>query len=585
MKKRFSENLGIVPRFYEFGDVDKVFFYSNHGDTAESESGIVFKSGFLRSLDSQPLSAQNILEQKLIGPDSVNQLEFTGNALLVLLSKKNPAFSIYKTLLSLPQLFYSISKDEIICSDRLNCLVRTLPHVELNEDILPMHFLYRIVMGPLTHFRDIHRLMSGQFMRWKEGVINFQLLRDFRFEEREPRIRRIDESSLDMIYGSLRKVISDAVRQISISGQGLASLMSGGVDSSLIQVILNEITPGGNFPSFSFNPNAPCFAPEIGYLREGLAFFQTKHTFVDLDLEKFPDLIKHSASNLAQPPSLASLTALEAIAQFVKENHVPIRYFTSGQGGDSVWGTPPIRNAKILNEISRIPMASSMLKFLGKTLKSVYSGAEILTKRSEKLNNWRNPHSPLSPVNTLDVYIELEDALELFGEKQLLGAMEYRFNLSRQYLNTDHLLEQLMVIDLLTDCYEQTNQQNLLYMAHNTEIVCPYLDEEIVELPYRFEPDIRYIKGFNNKRVKYLLKSLLQRRADLSTIWKPKRATTFHEDLFEWMRDGSLKPLIHEIDLPGFLSKDRFEKMTRNPDMFLWELLSYDIFKKSVSSN
>ena len=81
----------------------------------------------------------------------------------------------------------------------------------------------------------------------------------------------------------------------------------------------------------------------------------------------------------------------------------------------------------------------------------------------------------------------------------------------------------------------------------------------------------------------------LQRRAlarrgltDLAT--KPKGWTTFYPELWRWMSDGVLRPLVDAIDRPGFVSREHFDRMVRQPGDFLWNLLVYDLFQKELAS-
>jgi len=102
-----------------------------------------------------------------------------------------------------------------------------------------------------------------------------------------------------------------------------------------------------------------------------------------------------------------------------------------------------------------------------------------------------------------------------------------------------------------------------------------------------FDPDIRFLKGW---QVKPLLKGILEQKSLLSIAKKPKGPSVFTEDLFDWMKNGPLRDMVLAIERPGFLSKSDFEKLLAVPDWclfgepnwFLWNLLTFDIFQKRV---
>src|SRR5512141_2471810 len=109
MKQRLSARLGIAPRTIDFGSLGQFFFYTSYGDVAESEEAVVLKLGFLRSTAKSTLKTQQLLEQKLVEPRSINTNAFSGNGLVVGISKTEPVFSAFKTLMSVPQLYFSVS--------------------------------------------------------------------------------------------------------------------------------------------------------------------------------------------------------------------------------------------------------------------------------------------------------------------------------------------------------------------------------------------------------------------------------------------------------------------------------------------
>ncbi|RLI52819.1 MAG: hypothetical protein DRP09_17165, partial [Candidatus Thorarchaeota archaeon] len=82
------------------------------------------------------------------------------------------------------------------------------------------------------------------------------------------------------------------VNEITESGQGLGNLLSGGVDSSVLQLILNEKSAPNLVNSFSFAPvRTPSFEFEVKYARQASEIFQTEHTFVHFTPEEYPALV------------------------------------------------------------------------------------------------------------------------------------------------------------------------------------------------------------------------------------------------------------------------------------------------------
>lgn len=102
---------------------------------------------------------------------------------------------------------------------------------------------------------------------------------------------------------------------------------------------------------------------------------------------------------------------------------------------------------------------------------------------------------------------------------------------------------------------------------------------DIIFMTFAFDPKIRYRKGLT---VKPILKEILTRNS-LSVLAKKKKGgSIFRRDICCWMDSGPLQELVRDIDLPDTITPSQFETMLNYPCTFLWNLLTFDIFKKYV---
>jgi asparagine synthetase B (glutamine-hydrolysing) len=585
MKQRLSARLGIAPRNIEFGSLGQFFFYTSNGDVAESEEAIVLKLGFLRSTTKSALNAQQLLEQKLVKPRSINTDAFSGNGLVVGLSKTEPVFSAFQTLMAVPQLYYSVSNEDILCSDVLRCILRLIPRRELDESILPQHFLFRSVHGSLTYFSGVKRLVAGQCLKWETGYVETRLVRHLDAIAEEAQYIRDDSHALNLLYESLQAVVGDYTNQIEASGQGLANLLSGGVDSTLLQFLINAKSSQRPSRSISYAIQVPAFDFEVEYARQASQLLYTEHTFVNYTPQDFPGLFTRAVDILAQPPNLDTEPSMLAIAEFVQAANWQERYFFTALAADSLFGERESLKLKGLHYIQRLPFAIHLLRGLGTALAPVTGRSQMLIKGANIIASESDPSAFASPSNTFHVYIfdsDWEVIRHCFGDQALREAQAYRRNLAAQYSNSYHYLDKVHFIDLLTDTYEISIQRQQLFLAHQLQQVDPFSDEDILKVALTFHPDMRYIKGF---RYKHLLKRLLAQKTNAPVAHKHKGGSTTPEDFITWMRSGPLKPLVEDIHRPDFMSKADFESVLRKSNYFLWHLLTFDIFCKRVLEN
>jgi asparagine synthetase B (glutamine-hydrolysing) len=577
MQRRVSEGLGVTPRVFNFNDIGSLFFYTTYGEVAESEDALALKLGFLRSPEMNSLSAQQLLEDHFVKPGAIDSGQLRGNALVACLGKKECSFSVFKTLLSVPQLYFSQVDGGVICSDRLKCIIRLVDRIELNEDIIPMHFLFRSVPGDLTYYRDIRRLLPGEFLRWTDEEISLNLVQDFRFTNNPDRAYPNGEYSFKSLYETLQRIVGDYVSQVERKGGRLATLLSGGVDSSLLQYLFNEQTSHPPSRSYSFAVRVPSFSYEIKYAQQASQFFKTEHTFVDIQPEDYPGLLTRTIDALAQPPILETEPSMLSIAEFAQAGKLPSRYFISGQGADTVFGLTSSRKLRGLHIANQMPGAALILKAMGSVLRPFGRVSQMLLKGGDILDCADDPDTFLSPANSIVVYVDIDILRRYFGDDALHNALRFRRELAARYLETDHYLEKIHVIDLITDTYELGVQRQQLFLSKEREKIHPFFDDDILRTAFAIHPDSRYIKGL---RPKYLLKDLLKQKTGAVAANKPKGFSIWEADLFAWMKSGPLRPMVEEIKLPGFITKSEFDNLLDKPDYFLWVLLNFDLFKR-----
>lgn len=580
MQKRLLHQLGINAKTIKFGEQGEFFYFSTYGDVAETQEAVVLKLGFIRSKTKSAMSAEKLLAQKLVGPERIETDQISGNGLVIGINKQAPGFVAFQTLMAVPQLYYSEWKEGIVCSDVLSCLLRIIPVCELDESVIPQHFLFRSIYGPSTYFHGVKRLITGQYMRWVDGHANIQLVRSLDIVLDEVNYIRDDKRALILLSQTLEDVIGDYVGQIEESGQGYANLLSGGIDSTLVQYYINIVSSQQRKKSISYDIQVPAFQFEVGYARQASQLLNTEHTFVNYTPQDFPHLLTRVVEILAQPPNLEIEPSFLAVAECVKAMGWSEKFFFSANAADAIFGNSDSWKLKGLDFLQKFPGAAPIMMLMGKVLVPFNSRFNTLLKGAEIIANQNNPDAYCSPSNTMAVTVHDEDWNILrrsFGDPAIREALATRRVLASQYSKSEHYLDKVHFIDQLTYTYEIAAQEQQIFLANHLEMAHPFNDEDLLKVALLIHPNIRYIKGFTPK---HLLKSLLKQKSMAQVAHKRKGGSAVNEDLIEWMRSGSLRPMVEEIIRPGFMSKADFDHLLRNPDYFLWSLLTYDLFLK-----
>jgi asparagine synthetase B (glutamine-hydrolysing) len=583
LEHKLPERLGIVPRTIDFGTAGTFLFHSSYGDIAETEEAIALKLGFIRSPTLSPLSAKQLLAQKAISPGTIDHRAFRGNGLVASFSKREPRFLAFKTILSAPQLYYSAFDDGILCATGLRPLIPMLDRLEMNEDAIVPTFLFGAVPGPATYLRDVYRLFPGELLRWKDGHLSVELAQDLRFASDDLLFECADSRALDILYERFRNIIAAYISDVETSGHDFANLMSGGVDSSFLQLAINEERPGSRARSFSYAVRAPSFEREIEYAKQAATIFDTEHTFIDVTEREFPSLLVEAVEILAQPVLTSAEPCKLGIGRSLSKMDNAPRFLFVAQGADTLFGARIAKKLKTLEYLKKVPVSGIGLALAGTLLKPLTWRGQTLLNLASILAHWDDPDYFGAPINTEATIGDFTLVRRCFGDEAIRRALEDRRNREVMYLDSDHYTEKVHAVELLSDCYEVEVQSSQLFLACHREQLYPFLDEDVIRLSFAFQPQVRYIKG---SRHKFLLKRILEQRVASPITRQPKGGSMFHPDLNRWMRSGSLYEMIRDISLPGFLRRTDFERLVENPQLpqslILWHLLALDVFQKQI---
>ena len=581
-----AEKLGVKLRTFPAGSAGQFFFFTSDGESFEADDVVIIKVGFLRSSARSPLNAVQFYQQNLAAPGFIQTDRFSGNGLVIAISKDEPRFSAFETLLSAPQLNIYETPDEILCSDALGCLTRLLKDCEPDPSILPQHFLFRTVQGAFSYYRGVRRLPAGEMLRWEDGCSKLERVRSLDSAGGDPRQVRDSQQAVALIEETLQGVVNDYIEQAGKMGSDYVNLLSGGVDLSLIQSMLNSHDSHPFARSLSYNIRVPSFEFEVDYARQASQIFKTQHSFIDIFPGDYPGLLTRSVALLSQPPILETEVNLLAIVEYARSVRLPARYFFTGLAADSMLGekdTPKLANLLIWQ---KLPFAAALLKAIGLGLAPFTSRAHTFALGSSLLAGERDPGSYYAGENYFRTYIS-EDYLNLarkcFGDRALKEALQYRRDLAAGYARDLHArpyLEKVHLIDLLTDTYEIAVQRRQLFLGGRFDHIDPFMDEDVLRAVLSIHPSIRYIRRMQPK---YLLKELVEQRTGAPIGYRRKGASAATEDILSWAASGPLREMVAEIDRPGYLSQADFDHLCQHPNYFLWPLLTYDLFCKAIS--
>ncbi|MDT8272613.1 MAG: asparagine synthase (glutamine-hydrolyzing) [Desulfomonilia bacterium] len=445
-------------------------------------------------------------------------------------------------------LFYSWVGSTFVFSSEVKAMQPLMGKFQLNPEGLAQVFTFWNVVAPTSIFEGIHQLRPGECMVVEESRSRTFLYWDMTF----PRDGEHDIREEAPACALIRETLHDASAIRLRADVPVGAYLSGGLDSSILCLLVREHAPG--METFSVS-----FADEVydeSVFQESMArSLGTRHHVKRITpgdiAQSFPRVIQH-----AENPVLRTAPAPMFMLSWLARRH-GIKVVLTGEGADELFGGYDLfKEAKIRRFWSRFP-ASRLRPSL---LFRLYPYAPVQMKRSGALllSFYRKDLSPSGHFayshlptwrNTASIQAFFSSAFrEAVGSYDPVETL--RAELPGEFPRWHPLNQaQYLEIKLLLAGYLLSSQGERMTMAHGVEGRYPFLDHRESEVASRIRPELK-IKGLNEK---YILKKTFagELPREIFTRTKqpygaPNKESFFvngrlHDSIGEYLSPGSLK--------------------------------------------
>jgi asparagine synthase (glutamine-hydrolysing) len=346
--------------------------------------------------------------------------------------------------------------------------------------------------------------------------------------------------SLDSAVEEFGALLADSVKLRLESDRPFGAFLSGGVDSSTIVALMQQVT---NRPAKTFTIGFE-EADEAVYARAVSAHLGTDHTerYISSDdalrvIPELPRLYDEPFSDSSQIPTFL-------ISQLARES---VTVVLTGDAGDELFGG---------------------------------------------YGRYRPSPKPLPPIHTNGVtdyerirYYQRRMSTWADPESLVLGSHEPATLMTdpANWLPTDDLVPQMMLMDSITYLPDELLVKlDRAAMAVGLEPRTPFLDHRLIEFSWRLPMDMKIRDGVR----KWILRQLLYRHVPPFLIERPKQG--FEIPLSRWLRNGLrewAESLLDEQRLTseGFFDarqiREKWESHLSGDDTwkhFLWSILMFE---------
>ncbi len=372
-----------------------------------------------------------------------------------------------------------------------------------------------------TFYNNIWSLPAAHYIQWKISDKHFSVKRYWDIHHRQTAMssKIATEQFRSLFFTSVKRRLRSDVR--------IGTSLSGGLDSSAIVAVINNLITSENYKSFS--------AVFPGFEKDESAQIEEIATAFGLDdytvtpsaammISAFEKLCYHQE----QPFGSAGIYAQFEVCKLATKHTTKV--LLDGQGADEILGGYP----RYIHWYLQGLVAKRKLALF------------LREKNALKKNNiafrwgYKNYLAAFTPASTAI-------ALKRRAEKNIITNSELNSEFIRAYFERDKIYKRSVstINDILYyDVMESGLEELLRYadrnsMAHGIEIRLPYLNHDLVEFAFSLPAEYKIHQGFTKwilrESVKYIIPSAIAWRKDKIGYEPPQE---------QWMKNPGFEELI-----------------------------------------
>lgn len=438
---------------------------------------------------------------------------------------------------------------------------------EINDEAVFNYLSFQYNPLEETFFKKIFKLPPAHIMKidLKTGTAEAEKYWQFSL--------RPDESLDEEKTGKkILKTMKDSVEHHMIADVPVGAFLSGGIDSSIIATLMQDIRGSKAIKTFTVGFDTLSEGREAKETAEPLG---TDHTEIMIGREEYFSALEDAVRHFDEPVGDPSALGLYFLA---REAVKDVKVVLSGEGSDELFGGYNI----YLEPYSRKKIAwiPDFLLNLMIKLPFEFRGKNYARRASRKLEDWYIGNASIFNPKEADA-IWKHDAQERIQLSELYEQVQGVSDSAKmQYID----IHTWLVGDILAKADKMT-------MAHSLELRVPFLDLEVARLASKL-PDRFKWKG---NTTKYLLREAFKNVLPEST--RQRRKLGFPTPVRDWFRDPSSEafrtilenPYIQSrfdtAEIRRLISEHSSNKKDHSRKIYLLLMLAvwYNTFKPSFS--
>jgi len=398
--------------------------------------------------------------------------------------------------------FYFYAKEnKFIFSSMITPIIKLLGFTpKLNKVALSQYLQYFVPLTPNTFFTDINKLEAGSYLLYENNKLTqkkYYKIKTYKNISNETTALKNME---EILYNSVEKRLKSDVE--------VGTLLSGGIDSSLISTIYSQVS-NHKINTFSVGYKTHTKYSELSYANLVAKNIKSNHTALEISQKDFIDSLDDVFENLEEPHADPAAIPLFLLTREI--NKQGIKTVLSGEGSDELF-LGYDNYAKFLKyyEFEK-SLDEKQMNFLNEIISSLGGNkeAEYLRRVVKKENLYNSFGEIYSSSQRKKLLQKVATFKQETPKKDPVDWMSY--------IDTKIWLGEALL-----------SKVDKMSMANSVETRNPFLDFRLVDTAFSIDSSLKI--GDTNK---YLLKKVAQKYIPVEIINRTKKG--FNSPFNEWL--------------------------------------------------
>ncbi|WP_419774293.1 asparagine synthase (glutamine-hydrolyzing) [Halarcobacter sp.] len=410
--------------------------------------------------------------------------------------------------------FYYHKDNKFIFSSSINSIIKLLGNTpKLNKVALSQYVQYFVPIAPNTFYQDINSLEAATYFTLQ----NNDLKKKRYYKINTYKAVKDENEALEKIEETLIKSIEARL----VSDVEVGSLLSGGVDSSLVSALYSKIT-NKQINTFSVGYSEYKNYCELDYADITAKHINSNHTRLEIGKNDFINYFEDTLTALEQPHADSAAVPLNILTN--KIHQTGIKTVLSGEGSDELF----LGYDNYAKFLGYYDFAKTLDNGQNEFLNSIIGALQNNTKESEYLRR---------VVKKQNIYNSFGEIYSDIQKRKLFRKVP---TFKTENPKKDPV-DWMSYIDLKIWLGEALlSKVDRISMRNSLEVRTPFLDYRLVNLAFSIDSKLKV--GDTNK---YLLKKIALKYIPEQIVHRTKKG--FNSPFNEWIHQEYKNSILQTI--------------------------------------